>query len=124
MNLNELNSIAVKLVADHRGILAADESTSTIEKRFKSIGVENTEEHRRAYRDMLFSTPGAAKFISGVIMYDETIRQKTKAGVSFAEVQAQQSQIAANQAQIDSKLATLAEAIRVARIYASRSGGH
>ncbi|HEX7966160.1 MAG TPA: class I fructose-bisphosphate aldolase [Gammaproteobacteria bacterium] len=88
MNLNELHSIAEKLVADHRGILAADESTSTIEKRFKSIGVENTEEHRRAYRDMLFSTPGAAKFISGVIMYDETIRQKHKDGMSFAEGQA------------------------------------
>ncbi|HEY3645186.1 MAG TPA: class I fructose-bisphosphate aldolase [Gammaproteobacteria bacterium] len=88
MNLNELHSIAVKLVADHRGILAADESTSTIEKRFKSIGVENTEEHRRAYRDMLFSTPGAAKFISGVIMYDETIRQKSKDGTPFAEQQA------------------------------------
>ena len=88
MNLNELHKIATKLVADHRGILAADESTSTIEKRFKSIGVENTEEHRRAYRDMLFSTPGAAKFISGVIMYDETIRQKSKDGMSFAEQQA------------------------------------
>ena len=87
MNLHELERIAHKLVADHRGILAADESTSTIEKRFKSIGVENTEEHRRAYRDMLFSTPGAAKFISGVIMYDETIRQKHKDGTSFAEGQ-------------------------------------
>jgi fructose-bisphosphate aldolase class I len=88
MNLHELESIAHKLVADHRGILAADESTSTIEKRFKSIGVENTEEHRRAYREMLFSAPGAEKFISGVIMYDETIRQKTKAGVPFPELQA------------------------------------
>jgi len=88
MNLQELSNIAHKLVADHRGILAADESTSTIEKRFKSIGVENTEEHRRAYREMLFATPGAEKFISGVIMYDETIRQKTKAGVPFAELQA------------------------------------
>ncbi|HEY1991630.1 MAG TPA: class I fructose-bisphosphate aldolase, partial [Gammaproteobacteria bacterium] len=88
MNLQELARIAHKLVADHRGILAADESTSTIEKRFKSIGVENTEEHRRAYRDMLFSTPGAAKFISGVIMYDETIRQKSKDGTPFAEGQA------------------------------------
>jgi fructose-bisphosphate aldolase class I len=88
MNLQELSSIAHKLVADHRGILAADESTSTIEKRFKSIGVENTEENRRAYREMLFATPGAEKFISGVIMYDETIRQKTKAGVPFAEFQA------------------------------------
>ena len=88
MNLQELERIAHKLVADHRGILAADESNSTIEKRFKSIGVENTEEHRRAYRDMLFSTPGAAKFISGVIMYDETIRQKSKDGTPFAEQQA------------------------------------
>jgi fructose-bisphosphate aldolase class I len=88
MNLQELERIAHKLVADHRGILAADESTSTIEKRFKSIGVENTEEHRRAYREMLFTAPGAEKFISGVIMYDETIRQKTKAGVPFPELQA------------------------------------
>jgi fructose-bisphosphate aldolase class I len=88
MNLQELSNIAHKLVAGHRGILAADESTSTIEKRFKTIGVENTEEHRRAYRDMLFSTPGAAKFISGVIMYDETIRQKSKEGTPFAEQQA------------------------------------
>ena len=88
MNLKELEQIAHKLVADHRGILAADESTSTIEKRFKSIGVENTEEHRRAYREMLFTAPGAEKFISGVIMYDETIRQKTKAGVPFPELQA------------------------------------
>jgi len=88
MNLHELEKIAHKLVADHRGILAADESTSTIEKRFKSIGVENSEEHRRAYRDMLFSTPGAAKFISGVIMYDETIRQKSKDGTPFPEQQA------------------------------------
>jgi fructose-bisphosphate aldolase, class I len=88
MNLQELSSIAHKLVANNRGILAADESTSTIEKRFKSIGVENTEENRRAYREMLFATPGSEKFISGVIMYDETIRQKTKAGVPFAELQA------------------------------------
>ncbi|HEX4300626.1 MAG TPA: class I fructose-bisphosphate aldolase [Gammaproteobacteria bacterium] len=88
MNLQELSNIAHKLVANNRGILAADESTSTIEKRFKSIGVENTEENRRAYREMLFATPGAEKFISGVIMYDETIRQKTKAGVPFPELQA------------------------------------
>ena len=88
MNFNELEQIAHKIVADHRGILAADESTSTIEKRFKSIGVENTEEHRRSYREMLFTTQGVEKFISGVIMYDETIRQKTKAGVPFPELQA------------------------------------
>jgi len=88
MNLQELERIAHKIVAAHRGILAADESTSTIGKRFKSINVENTEEHRRAYREMLFTTPGIEKFISGVIMYDETLRQKTKAGVPFAELQA------------------------------------
>ncbi|MGE5626054.1 MAG: class I fructose-bisphosphate aldolase [Bacillota bacterium] len=88
MNLQELARIAQKIVADHRGILAADESTSTIEKRFKSIGVTNTEENRRAYREMLFTAPGAEKYISGVIMYDETIRQKTKAGVPFPELQA------------------------------------
>ena len=88
MNLQELERIAHKLVADHRGILAADESTSTIEKRFKSIGVVNTEENRRAYREMLFTAPGAEKFISGVIMYDETLRQKTRAGVPFPEAQA------------------------------------
>ena len=90
MNLQELESIARKIVANHRGILAADESTGTIEKRFKSIGVANTEENRRAYREMLFTAPGAEKFISGVIMYDETIRQKTKSGVPFPEVQAKQ----------------------------------
>ncbi|HET7922432.1 MAG TPA: class I fructose-bisphosphate aldolase [Gammaproteobacteria bacterium] len=88
MNLNELKDIAARIVADHRGILAADESTSTIEKRFKSVGVASTEENRRAYRDMLFTTPGIEKFISGVIMYDETLRQKTAAGVPFAEYQA------------------------------------
>ena len=93
MNLQELERIARKIVAKHRGILAADESTGTIEKRFKSIGVENSEEHRRAYREMLFATPGVGKFISGVIMYDETIRQKSKAGVPFAELQAQQDMV-------------------------------
>jgi len=75
-------------VANHRGILAADESNSTIEKRFRSVGVTSTEEIRRSYRELLFTTPGVEKFISGVIMYDETIRQKSKAGVPFPELQA------------------------------------
>jgi fructose-bisphosphate aldolase class I len=88
MNLQELASIAHKLVAGNRGILAADESNATIEKRFKSVGSACNEELRRSYREMLFTTPGAEKFISGVIMYDETIRQKTKAGVPFPEYQA------------------------------------
>jgi fructose-bisphosphate aldolase, class I len=85
MNLKDLGQIAQSLVAEDRGILAADESTGTIEKRFKVIGITSSEETRRAYREMLFTTPGIEKFISGVIMYDETIRQKTKSGVPFAE---------------------------------------
>ena len=84
MNLQELIRISQKLVADNRGILAADESTSTIEKRFKTIGVGCTEEARRGYREMLFTTPGVEKFISGVIMYDETLRQQTSSGMPFA----------------------------------------
>ncbi len=87
MNLQELERITHWMVADSRGLLAADESTGTIEKRFKAIGIVSTEETRRAYREMLFTTPGVEKFISGAIMYDETIRQKTHAGVPFAEWQ-------------------------------------
>jgi fructose-bisphosphate aldolase, class I len=83
MNIGELNAIARAMVAKNRGILAADESTSTIKKRFDTIKLESTEENRRAYREMLFSAPGAKDYISGVIMYDETLRQKTKDGVAF-----------------------------------------
>ena len=75
MDVARLNETAKALVAEGKGILAADESTGTIKKRFDSIGVESTEEHRRAYRDLLFTTEGAADYISGVILYDETIRQ-------------------------------------------------
>jgi fructose-bisphosphate aldolase class I len=81
----ELALTARSMVASGKGILAADESTGTIEKRFKSIGIDNTEENRRAYRDMLFGTRGLADHISGVILYDETLRQKTAGGVPFAE---------------------------------------
>jgi fructose-bisphosphate aldolase class I len=73
------------MVAKNKGILAADESTSTIKKRFDTIKLESTEEHRRLYRELLFTTPGAAESISGVILYDETIRQKTKDGTPFPE---------------------------------------
>jgi fructose-bisphosphate aldolase class I len=73
------------MVAKGKGLLAADESTSTIKKRFDKIGLESTEEHRRAYRDMLFSAPGVAQNISGVILFDETIRQKSKDGTPFPE---------------------------------------
>jgi fructose-bisphosphate aldolase class I len=83
MNTTELAATAHALVANHRGILAADESTSTIGKRFNSIKLESTEETRRLYREMLFTAPGATEYISGVILYDETLRQKTKDGVPF-----------------------------------------
>ncbi len=82
----DLPSIARALVAPARGILAADESFPTIEKRFKSISLESTEENRRAYRDMLFTTPGIEENISGVILFDETIHQSTSDGTLFPEV--------------------------------------
>jgi fructose-bisphosphate aldolase, class I len=89
MNTVELCATARALVAKTRGILAADESTSTIKKRFDTIKLESTEENRRAYREMLFTAPGADAYISGVIMYDETLRQKTKDGMPFPTYLAQ-----------------------------------
>jgi fructose-bisphosphate aldolase, class I len=83
MNTTELAATAHAMVANRRGILAADESTSTIGKRFSTINLESTEENRRAYREMLFTAPDASQYISGVILYDETIRQKTKDGIPF-----------------------------------------
>jgi fructose-bisphosphate aldolase class I len=85
MNPGELESIAKAMVAKGKGILAADESGGTIKKRFDSIKLDSTEEHRRTYREMLFTAPDAAKYISGVIFYDETLRQKTKDGVPFPQ---------------------------------------
>ena len=85
MNRNELARIARAMVVKDKGILAADESSGTIKKRFDSIKLESTEETRRTYREMLFTAPGVADWISGVILYDETIRQKTKDGVPFPE---------------------------------------
>ena len=82
---SELHETALALVADDRGILAADESSGTIEKRFDSIQLESTEENRRAYRDMLFTTAGLEEFVSGVILYDETLRQATADGKPFAK---------------------------------------
>ena len=78
-----LEDIANKMVAKGKGILAADESTGTIKKRFDSIGVESTEETRRAYRDLLFTTEGVEEYISGVILFDETIRQSSADGTPF-----------------------------------------
>src|SRR5512139_2610079 len=86
MNLNELNKVAQAMVAPGKGILAADESTGTIKKRFDKIKVENTEPNRRDYREMLFTTRGCEEFISGVILFDETIRQKASDGTPLAKI--------------------------------------
>ena len=86
----QLQQVARALVAPGKGILAADESTGSIQKRLESVGVESTEENRRAYRDMLFTTKGAGEFISGVIMFDETLRQSTKDGTTFVKALEQQ----------------------------------
>jgi len=84
--MGDLAETAGALVAPGKGILAADESTSTIKRRFEAIGVENTEPNRRAYRELLFRTPGIAQFISGVILYDETIRQTAADGTPLVKI--------------------------------------
>ncbi|MGE5129947.1 MAG: class I fructose-bisphosphate aldolase [Sphingomonadaceae bacterium] len=89
MDKSLLAKTAAAMVVKGRGILAADESAGTCEKRFKSVGVECTEENRRAYRGLLFATPDVEKFVSGVILFDETIRQKSSDGVPFADLLAQ-----------------------------------
>jgi len=83
MDFQKLEETGVAIVTDGKGILAADESDSTIKKRFDSIGVESTEENRRAYRDLLFTTDGVEDYISGVILFDETIRQSSADGTPF-----------------------------------------
>src|SRR5215213_6875690 len=87
MNLADLNKIANAMVAPGRGILAADESSGTIKKRFDGIGVESTEDNRRDYRELLFRSKEAmSKHISGVILYDETIWQKAKDGTPLVDI--------------------------------------
>jgi len=87
MNLSELNKVAEAMVAPGRGILAADESGGTIKKRFDALGVESTADTRRDYREMLFrSTDAMSKYISGVILYDETIRQNAKDGTPLVKL--------------------------------------
>ncbi len=83
MTARDLEAIANAMVAKGKGILAADESTGTIQKRLAGINVESTEENRRAYRELLFTTEGAGDYISGVILFDETLRQSTKDGKPF-----------------------------------------
>jgi fructose-bisphosphate aldolase, class I len=87
---DELQATISKMVQPGKGILAADESLPTIAKRFKAIGVESTEENRRAYRSLLFTTPGADEFISGVILFEETLGQAEDDGTPLAEVLAHQ----------------------------------
>ena len=86
MNEKILNETAIAIVAPGKGLLAADESTGTIKKRFDKIGVENTEANRQAYRDMLFTTPGFENHTSGVILFEETLFQKSLAGQAFPEL--------------------------------------
>jgi len=86
MDANELKATAKAMIAPGKGILAADESFSTANKRFQKLGIPATEEMRRAYREMLFTAPGIHQFFSGVILFDETIRQSTKSGVPFAQL--------------------------------------
>lgn len=86
MNLDELKKVANAIVAAQKGVLAADESSPTIKKRFDSIKVESTEENRRRYREILFTTPEIEKNIGGVILFDETLRQSTRDGVPFAKL--------------------------------------
>jgi len=83
---SDLNLVAKKMVAKGKGILAADESSGTIEKKFAKIGVPSTEDTRREYRQLFFTTDGMEEFISGVILYDETIRQSAKDGRSFVSI--------------------------------------
>ena len=86
MSIGELNDTARALVAPAKGILAADESTNTIKRRFDSVNTESTEQSRRDYREMLFRTPGANEFISGVILYDETLRQRGADGTPIVDI--------------------------------------
>lgn len=83
MKTQQLKDVARKLVADSKGLLAMDESLPTIKKRFEKTGIEDTEENRRAYRELILTIPGLGEAISGVILFDETIRQKKKDGTSF-----------------------------------------
>src|SRR5437762_1379566 len=93
MKTENLESVARKLVAPGKGILAADESSGTIEKRLKSINVPSTEENRRMYREVLFTTKGAGEFISGVILFDETIRQRSGTGRALVKVLEEQGMV-------------------------------
>ena len=91
--MSEMEGIARAMVAKGKGILAADESTGTIERRLKSIGAANTEDNRRGWRQLLFTAPGIGKYVSGVILFDETLRQKSTDGVPLVDVLTKQGVI-------------------------------
>jgi len=86
MNASNLSKIAKQMVAPGRGLIAADESSGTCQKRFDAVGVPCTEENRRAYREVILTAPGLEQYVSGIILYDETIRQETSDGEPFASV--------------------------------------
>lgn len=88
MSIEQLEDIAQAMVAPGKGIIAIDESNNTIKKRFDAVGVESTEENRRAYREMLLTTPKLSDYVSGAILFDETLRQSTRTGVPFTKVMA------------------------------------
>ena len=83
---DELKINAKSMVTSGKGILAMDESNGTCNKRFEALGIPTTENHRRDYRELILTAPGLSDYISGPILYDETIRQSTKAGVSLLQV--------------------------------------
>jgi fructose-bisphosphate aldolase class I len=93
MSIEQLAETALAMVAPGKGIIAIDESTGTIAKRFAGVGIENTEENRRAYRELLLTTPKLGEYISGAILFDETIRQSTRDGVPFARYMADNGMI-------------------------------
>src|SRR3954449_2161844 len=107
--MHDLADTAKALVAEGKGILAADESTGTIKKRFDSIELESTEDNRRAYRELLFTTPGVEEYISGVILYDETIRQSASDGTPFPKLLADRGIIPGIKVDLGAKPLALAE---------------
>src|SRR5208282_16690 len=92
--ITAMEATVAALLAPHKGILAADESTGTISKRFQVLGVPSTEDSRREYREIMFSTRGLAEFISGVILYDETLRQRSSRGMPLPQLLAAQGMVA------------------------------
>jgi fructose-bisphosphate aldolase class I len=97
MTTTTLEETALALVGGGKGILAADETVPTVTRRLDGLKIESTPDSRRAYREMFFTTPGIAEFISGVIMQDETIRQRNSKGAALADLLAQQGIISRHQ---------------------------